>query len=696
MPTIIPTTDIVEHPESHGYDGYIDNVLFRMAVTPETPLEDTTAEANPPRVDTAQFAEDVRDEVGRRYSRSNLSGGAGLDYLHSPLRPEDAEIRFWDSKGVDVFSQEKGEAYGVKLARKFRYNNADLGFGQIFFIWGSIAECRGAIWWYDDTGVVLVTEGPPGTVLGGYGIGSYYIDDVLSGARQMISMGNSLYLRNRDDGVKKVEVPHQSQWDFDFEASLTIISSVDYDYIWAAKSRILGVIDNLLYEVEGDTLILTLPTGETVTDVVDAGPAVLVFSTTGTIHSLTLDQSLNLVPAGESTFADSEIPIFAVETFGVIGIATSQPSSRAAGGAVARFYTASLDLSGGYELTDIQLIYQVGDGASTVDHSPLRMLASRDSIYMAVRSDETSEFEIDIWRYYLPTGGYARAHTIRRNAGDPENILNFGDTVKSMALLNDRLFVHTTDNILGDLEPWSWLWEEVEEYVTDGYFIGPLADFFTEDSKQWVGASLTGGAMPLGTGLELYHTVNQALITDPDSTSWELVTSLSLGETQREEASLAGVDGRYHAAKVILRSDSSRLLSSEWRSYSFRALPNPDRDILLRVPINVSDQVESPGRRAVIIRGRGEDTEQALRAYECEHVIIKIFRPLMEVRGLVEKFEKTIAIMPNRGSASRVMYARIRGTRLSIATVSDFQTDGISLGQDIMGVTKLGVGDPTT
>ena len=114
MTTIIPTIDIVDNPQSHGYDGYIDNVLIRLAVSQQTPYQDLTAEASPPRIDTAESAEDMRDEVGRRYSRSDFSGGAGLDFMHSPTRSQDAAIRFWDSRGVDVFRSDKGDVYDAR------------------------------------------------------------------------------------------------------------------------------------------------------------------------------------------------------------------------------------------------------------------------------------------------------------------------------------------------------------------------------------------------------------------------------------------------------------------------------------------------------------------------------------------------------------------------------------------------------
>lgn len=87
--------------------------------------------------------------------------------------------------------------------------------------------------------------------------------------------------------------------------------------------------------------------------------------------------------------------------------------------------------------------------------------------------------------------------------------------------------------------------------------------------------------------------------------------------------------------------------------------------------------------------------EQALRLYEGQHVLIELYRPALQVRGLIEKFESTIDIIPTFGSVRRVMYARIRGTRLEDSEAIVIETSGASLGQDIAGLFKAGIGVPT-
>jgi len=639
---IIPTVDIVDRPQSQGYDGSIDNVLIRLAVSKGSPLQDITAEAAPPRVDTASDAEDIRDEVGRRYSRSDMSGGAGLDFLHERGGPEDAATRFWDSKGVDVFNSDRGGIYETILHHRTSQDTAVAGIIDVF-------EILGIAYYATATDLHIV---------GGASVATP------TGVTKVLAMGKSAYTLD-STGV--------GRWDVGTWSRVSVSAVATRDDMWAVKSRILTVEDNILYDATDDSILLTLPAADTVTDVVDVGPAIVVLGTTGSMYFFALDQNGILTQAGESPFTD-EVPVLISESFGILGIVTTAPTE--AGGVVTRFYTGTLAVAGAYDIADLQLIYQVGERTSTDDHTPQFMFATRDSIYTAIR--EAGETATTLWRYFLPTGGYARAHEF--DTGSADDVL-------SVVEIDDRMYA-----ALGS----DGVWKEDDEFVVSGYVIGPLADFFTSDTKQWIGADLTGGDLPVGTDLELYDTNDPDLITNEASTSWQLVAQLQDGLSQISVSDLSGRDARYHAAKVVYRSDGTRLLSPALRAYSFRALPNPDRDVLLRLPLNVSDQIESPGRRAVSIPGRGQAIEEALRAFEGQHVLIELFRPALQVRGLVEQFEATIETIPQWGAVRRVMYARIRGTDITVYETVTIQTDNDTLGQNILGRVLLGVGDSDT
>lgn len=652
---IIPTLSNVTRPKSQGYDGSIGNVLIRLAVSPQTPFEDLTAEATAPRVDTAASAEDMRDEVGRRYSRSKLLGGAGLDFLHTPDRSDDADVRFWDSRHVDVFREKKGDIYEVPLMHAME--------GQ------------------DVTGTILSVFAHDGTVYyalpdGVYDLATKTNRYALDVGVMALSMGSSIYALD-SDGVTQID---PSDW------SASVLIATVYDRIYAVKSRIVGVTDNILYDASNmDAVILTLPADDTLNDVVDAGPVVLALATTGSIHSLNLDNSLDLVPIAETKFT-GEVPILAAEAFGVLGFATTE--STEVGGKVARFYTGSL--VAGNAVGDISLVFTVGDRDTVEDLSPLAMTQTRDSIYIAI--PEEGEQVLTVWRYYLPTGGYARGHEVEYLGNVEESSSSSASSSSAPAPIlrgctglvevDDRMYVGTDEEA----------YRESDDYEAEGWLIGPAADFFTADPKQWVSAELSGSRLPSGTELELYDTVDITLMSQPLSVSWRLVARLFTAQDQTRIDSLTNRNSRFHVCRVVWRSSSDRGSSPAFRSYSVRSLPNPTRDVLLRIPINVSDQIESQGRRATLIPGRGAATEAVLRGFEGVHTLIEIYRPAWRIRGTVERFEGTIPTISNRGSVRAVMYARIRGTVVTELESSAY-TSNASLGQDTLGVDPLGVGE---
>ena len=212
----VPTVGSVSQPRSHGYDGYIGNILIRLAVSKDNVFETATAEAQAPRIDTADTAEDIRDEVGQRYSRSNLSGGAGMDFLHSPRRPDNSAIRYWDSEGVDVFGADKGEAYAATLMHKMELDESASGIKRVVQIDGTVYYLSGTgVYQWVSTGVVL--------------------KDTLSATGvDMVAMGNSLYTLDATDGVQRYDPP---SW-----TPTNVSATTTFTRIWGVKGRIVGVV----------------------------------------------------------------------------------------------------------------------------------------------------------------------------------------------------------------------------------------------------------------------------------------------------------------------------------------------------------------------------------------------------------------------------------------------------------------------
>lgn len=475
MSAIVPTPDLVARPRAKGYDGVIDNILIRLAVTPDTPIQDLTADATPPRVDTAEASEDVKDEVGQRYSRSKLEGGAGLDYLHEKGRPDDAQVRFWDSEGLDVFRRVDGRRSEVRLLRAM---DVEINSPSVYDL---VVDKDGEVYVLTTAGVTRVSD-----------------------QTQVITYANAVALASNGTNLY-VAGPSGTYSYFVGSFTPVLVDATAANDMWVVKDKVLWRTNNDLYDADNPgTPVLSTAPGSHSINLIDVGPAIMSIATNGEIHFLALDAELALVNAGEQEFLPGERPIAAVHTFGVIGLATAQVTK--AGGTVARFYTANLGLGGTYALQNVQLQYQIGDFSTTEDLSPQALMATRDSIYMAVKR-EGGVATNDLWRYFLPTGGYARYHAIASGSGQ----------VYAMIQVNDRIFA----TIAGQ-----YLVSEQDTYVSEGYFIGPAADFFTSDDKQWVSSELSGTVPLTGGFIDLYDSTEPALLEQPDSDSWVLVQTI--------------------------------------------------------------------------------------------------------------------------------------------------------------------------
>lgn len=98
------------------------------------------------------------------------------------------------------------------------------------------------------------------------------------------------------------------------------MSAAVYDKIWSVKNQFLVSIGNAIHAYDGNTTvgsaIITLGTGETFTDVCDAGAVILATATDGYIYSIK-DISGVLTAKGETEIA-GESPTCVVESQGII------------------------------------------------------------------------------------------------------------------------------------------------------------------------------------------------------------------------------------------------------------------------------------------------------------------------------------------------------------------------------------------
>jgi len=222
---------------------------------------------------------------------------------------------------------------------------------------------------------------------------------------------------------------------------------------------------------------------------------------------------------------------------------------------------------------------------------------------------------------------------------------------------------------------------KTDTFVSTGYIISALADFYTSENKQWVGAKLNTNGVSSGT-IALATTTIPADINNNVSPTWENQITVASGSGGDEEV-LELVQGRWMSVRLtITTSDTSQ--SPELLSFAVRGFQLVN-DLVVDMPINISDQVERPFRKALRVNGQGELIYQALRNKEGQNVQLEIFRPDTLLRGIIENVSSPIEEISTRGSVTQYCLVRFRGSKV-IATSSS--GEGLAIG--LLGVKRLG------
>ena len=633
---VLPSPANTSEPQAQGFEANLDDLYLRFAVGPGRQMNINTAPLQAQAIQTSETPEDFQQEFGQIYSRVDFSGGSGLDKAHKRNASEMDFSRFWDSSGVDVFSgKQVGQEYKVSLLKSTEEVVTSSETNLL------MQELDGTIYFAD--GDVLKKITTPLT-------GSSSTDGTPSSSNDITGMavlGTRLYLVANGNIVYRASSGSYTNYNTD----------QTYDKIWSIKGRIVASdTSGVLYDVSGgtDSAIKTLPTGRTWTDMCDAGAVALATATDGYIYSFA-DESSTLALKGQ-TFVEGEVPNAIDAAQGLIFYGTYEST---ASGKIGRLYRSEITNSNNlYVLVNAQLIKQWGDGSTTLDQAPYRIVSTRDSIYTGIID---SASKTNFWRYYLPTGGIARD-------------LEFGESgvVKGIAVYSDRLFATVSGG---------GIYRETANYVTSGYIITALADFFTSEKKQWVGAKLNTNDVNSGT-VQLSTSTVATDINDSSSSTWQSQVVINSG-TGGEEEVMSLVDGRWIAGKIDISTDdqsqSPGLLSFAIRGFQ---LVN---DLVVDIPVNISDHIERPYRKRIRVNGQGELVYQALRNKEGKNVQLEIYRPDTLLRGIIENVSSPIEEISPRGSVTVYCLVRFRGSK-----VVQVSTAGEGLGIALLGVGRLG------
>ena len=659
---VLPSSANTANPQGLGYEADLDDLFLRFAVGPGRQLRIDTAPLQAQSINTSETPEDFQQEFGQIYSRTDFSGGEGLDKAHRRNGTDTDYSRYWDSKGIDVFGGDNDQSYNVQLLHDTESKSVTLTNDNNY-----MAQTTNGYLYLAD-GTTLYESTDAGETWSAMTTTPITISYDITG---LAVFGNSVYITT-SNGTNGQFLHYDPAVGTPWHSHNTGFTNNNFTGVWFTKGSLFlaGKSSTAEYFWNGDpftdsfsssfstgsALFKVEPTHE-ITSVIDGGAVVLAGSTDGNIYSLKIDAGTWSLK-GQTELPFEEIHSLAA-TEGLVFIGTKGFQSY-----TGRFYRAELTVADNlYVLTNRQLIKQWDNG---VDQSPHSMFVTRDSVYMGVHESTT---ETNLWRYYLPTGGIARdlvvsGHTSSATA----KVLGITQTGTSTPL-----FVYVISGV--------GVYKEKTTYVDNGYLITALADFYTSEKKQWVGAKLSTESIQSGS-VKLFTSTFTKDLDDVDATTWEEQVHLTSGVGGDEQV-MELVNGRWLTAKITLstvdNSQTPKLLAFAIRGFQLV------EDLIVEMPVNVSDQIERPYRKALNVKGQGELIYQALRNKEGKNVELEIYRPDTLLRGIIENVSAPVEEISLRGSATYYCLVRFRGSKVTTET-----TAGEGLGLALLGVGGLG------
>ncbi len=650
MPRVASTSN-VRNPKRYGYNIRLDNIYLRTAVSPERALTIQSSDVNTGQeINVKQNPEDFTSNLGRIYSRNNFSAGQGLDTAHRLDAQESDVHRFWDSKGIDVFHGDDETSYNIHLLNTMADKNVR-GASTTFASDNNYMTqtTNGHLWVTDGTALYKSTDNGDTWAAETTGATHGFTGITSVGNRVFATTANGTsgsQLLEWDGSAWNIRATAQSSvgglngiW---FVKGVLIISGDDgeLERVWAISPFQQTWSSSDL--VDGDALF-TFEDTHHLSQVVDAGAVILAASTDGNIYSIK-DNAGTWVLRGVTNIPFEEVhSISAIE--GLVFLGTKE-----FGRSVGRFYRTELVVADDlYVLANRQLVKEWVNG---VDTTPKFMFASRDSVYCGVKE---SDSETCLWRYYLPTGGIARDLCMAGEA-----------FVTGITNSSDKFIV-----VMAGID----VFKQTSTYVSEGYLVTSAADFFTAESKQFVGAEVSTVTMPENTQVSLQYSTRFEDLDAPESATFTNALT-QLGGTGDEEKQISEVS-RYIIGKVVLRSTDG-VSTPKVKSIQFRALARPEL-VVAQIPVNISDRVERPGRKPIKVKGLGDTLYNSLRSKEGDSVTLEIFEPSEIIKGVVEQI--SYPIQSNEVLGSDTMYAiiTVRGTRQGvIEEVTSIHTPGIA------------------
>lgn len=657
IPNLLPTTDRVARPSQAGYDARLDELLLRLAITPETRLQIDTAPPQAPRIQLG--SSDALPDEAVIVTLGDVSDGEGLFYAHR-LHRDEHRNHYWRSRGIDTSVPEGGLAEGFRLLKATTRAFTDTAATPYMVVMEN-----GELFFADGALVHRLTD-----IIGGGGDSTEDPGLDTRTITGLARLGRILYA-SVGSGAAFPAVARRSTG-----GTWTDLASAPQavERLWAAKERLIasyagagdiGTVSELDELSGAPTILYTLPEGRRAVAVADADSAILIAETTGKVRALAPDDTgvLTERSATKVGLSDNEYPTAIASGFGVVVIGTGERTKE--GGRIGRLYVA--DLSGSdqnFALVNIRLIRTFPTDNLAEDHSPTAICFKKASAYIAV----PGLGETNLWRFQLATGGLSEDLVYAVDQ----------DPVYDLAVINDRLVAAiATEGIF----------LEATTFVASGYIISPRAEFGFASDKAWRWATLKA-EVPAGCFVEVFVSGRDEALTDPNHSSWTKVISAYDATALDALSPINAIEDGGIALKVEVTANAAATVSPRVESAAAIGYPLTD-ELIVQLPINISDRVERPYRKPFLLRGYGSFLYRDLIARRGQNVELELYREKMVIQGVLETVSQATPGRGHRSSGLLVAMAVVRGR---VGTLGATGTIGpTTLGLDSLGIDLLGV-----
>ena len=649
----------VDYPKGQGYGALIDDTWVRLAPDDGQPVRFYTKDALADRVDQGGLTYNNILDIGYSWARADISGGEGLDYdprliaLDERLATADL-IRYWDSQNIDIRRPARGEAYTFSLAHsqaiwRTEANLVDLATSDDYLhvAYGSTVE-RWISW----------DSGTPA-----------FVDSTSADILKIVA--------SPDGDVAALLVDGTIEY-FTLEsgAFAPVPGIIDARDVWFVKGRFIALVNNVLVNTHSlfeftDTIVgepFDTFRGKALS-VVSSGPGIVAAVDDGTLRTYVAEQSnqtqagtINLVIRGRTEVPHGEIPYLLGSNAGVLLVLTR--TTKDAQQNNVRLYQAEvLDVSFDYTVGQLQLRREWSNTFEVISILQ-NMPSTRDEIWMTIQEDASED---SIWRFDLVTLGISRHRTWPQT--NTHSIVIFDEEVGLIAAQD--------------------VWKSSDDFMDNGYVIGPNINFGVNSDISWLEAVLVASNLTsTGKQVELWRSTNPEAINDPDHPSWTQMIRISTPGQGDAAITLAKVKSKSLALMVRIYASQGLTRSPLVTRFAVRGIP-VQRDWILELPINVSDWISAPGRSPIRIPTYGDQLHNKLLSKVGNNVEIIVLDPPFGFRGIIDNIVEPTEYITDRGSVEVRMILQCRGARIT-ATATAIGDAGLGLG--LLGVSTLGIG----